>query len=71
MTTIKRAIIDAGENDTVRSLCFDGLWPDASHRTLVNSTFKAWDEAGRPPAGDRPGEGDIVLRGPGGPELRR
>lgn len=57
----KRALIDAS-GDTVRSECFDGMWPNAPHRTLKNSTFRAWDAAGRPPPGSRPGEGDIILR---------
>jgi NAD(P)H-dependent flavin oxidoreductase YrpB (nitropropane dioxygenase family) len=58
----KRALIGAGENDTVLSTCFDGFWPAAPHRTIRNSTFRAWDEAGRPAAGARPGEGDVVAR---------
>ncbi len=35
-------------------------WPDAPHRALRNGTAEAWETAGRPPAGDRPGEGDAV-----------
>jgi NAD(P)H-dependent flavin oxidoreductase YrpB (nitropropane dioxygenase family) len=58
----KRALIAAGEGDTALSFCFDGFWPDAPHRTLKNSTFRAWDAAGRPRAGARPGEGDVVAR---------
>jgi nitronate monooxygenase len=27
---------------------------------LRNSTFKAWEAAGRPPAGQRPGEGEVL-----------
>lgn len=26
----------------------------------MNSTFKAWAEAGRPPTGQRPGEDDVI-----------
>ena len=58
----KQALLDAGDDATDLSTCFDGLWPDAPHRTLRNSTFTAWDAAGRPPPGARPGEGDIVFR---------
>ena len=35
-------------------------WPDAPHRALRNSTSEAWDAAGRPPPGSRPGEGDVI-----------
>jgi nitronate monooxygenase len=35
-------------------------WPDSPHRALNNSTARAWEAAGRPPPGQRPGEGDIV-----------
>ena len=33
-------------------------WPEASHRALRNSTSQAWEVAGRPPPGRRPGEGE-------------
>jgi NAD(P)H-dependent flavin oxidoreductase YrpB (nitropropane dioxygenase family) len=35
-------------------------WSDAPHRALRNSTAAVWDAAGRPAAGSRPGEGDII-----------
>jgi nitronate monooxygenase len=35
-------------------------WEDAPHRALRNSTVGRWEEAGRPPIGQRPGEGDEV-----------
>jgi nitronate monooxygenase len=35
-------------------------WPDSPHRALSNSTARAWEAAGRPPAGQRPGEGDVI-----------
>jgi NAD(P)H-dependent flavin oxidoreductase YrpB (nitropropane dioxygenase family) len=60
----KQALVKAGPGDTVRSECFDILWPDAPHRTLKNSTFIAWDRAGRPQPGTRPGENDVILRAP-------
>jgi nitronate monooxygenase len=47
---------------------FDRGWPDAPHRVLRNSTTEAWEASGRPPHGDRPGEGEVVAssraRGP-------
>lgn len=58
----KQALLRARGDATVRSTCFDGMWPDAPHRTLRNTTFEAWDAAGRPEAGSRPGEGDVILR---------
>jgi NAD(P)H-dependent flavin oxidoreductase YrpB (nitropropane dioxygenase family) len=67
----KQALIDARPGDTVRTLCFDGGWPDAPHRVLRNSTLSAWEAAGRPQPGARPGEGDVVAQAPGGPAYAR
>lgn len=58
----RQAILAAGAEDTVRTLCFDGGWPNAPHRVLSNSTFRAWEQAGRPAPGGRPAEGDIIMR---------
>jgi nitronate monooxygenase len=35
-------------------------WPNAPHRALRNSTAELWEAAGRPAAGSRPGEGDVI-----------
>ena len=35
-------------------------WPDSPHRALRNSTARAWEAAGSPPPGQRPGEGDVI-----------
>jgi nitronate monooxygenase len=35
-------------------------WPDAPHRAIHNSTAQAWEAAGRPAPGGRPGEGDVI-----------
>jgi nitronate monooxygenase len=35
-------------------------WPDAPNRALRNSTARAWEAAGRPPPGSRPGDGDVI-----------
>jgi NAD(P)H-dependent flavin oxidoreductase YrpB (nitropropane dioxygenase family) len=59
----QRRILAAGENDT--AYCenlFDGGWPNAPHRVLRNSTVRNWEAAGRPAAGHRPGEGEIIAR---------
>jgi nitronate monooxygenase len=37
-------------------------WPDSPHRALRNSTSHAWEAAGRPPPGQRPGEDDVIAR---------
>jgi nitronate monooxygenase len=55
-------LLAASAADTVLTGLFDGGWPGAPHRVLRNSTFRRWDEAGRPAAGSRPGEGEVVAR---------
>jgi len=67
----KAALIAASGADTALTLCFDGGWPDAPHRVLRNSTFRAWEAAGSPPAGARPGEGEAIGRDPRGAEIPR
>lgn len=67
----KAALIAAGAEATVRTKVFDIGWPDAPLRALANSSYRMWDEAGQPPPGARPGEGDIVLRMSGGVEIPR
>jgi nitronate monooxygenase len=46
-------------------------WPDSPHRTLRNSTSKAWEDAGRPPPGQRPGEGDVIAHFASGESIVR
>jgi nitronate monooxygenase len=57
----RRRLMDASETDAqwYADLYAVG-WPDAPHRVLRNSTAKAWEGAGRPPLGSRPGEGDVI-----------
>ena len=44
-------LLQANENDTAYTTLFNIGWPEgAPHRVLRNSTFKAWEAAGRPPA---------------------
>lgn len=66
----RNMLLSATEADTVHSRLFDGDWPDAAHRTLRNSTVAAWEAAGRPPSGQRPGEGDAIARIDGVPTFR-
>jgi NAD(P)H-dependent flavin oxidoreductase YrpB (nitropropane dioxygenase family) len=56
----KAAIVRATAADTALTVCYDGGWPYAAHRVLRNSTLEAWEAAGSPPVGQRPGEGEIV-----------
>lgn len=58
-------LIHARETDTgYYENLFDVGWPDAPHRALKNSTTKAWETAGRPAHGQRPGEGDTIAHSP-------
>ena len=45
---------------------FEVGWPDAPHRVVRNSTAQAWEAAGRPAPGRRPGEGEEIARGDDG-----
>jgi nitronate monooxygenase len=59
----KRRIVASSAADTVfTDDLYDVGWPDAPHRTLRNRTFEEWVAAGRPPAGERPGEGSVIGR---------
>jgi NAD(P)H-dependent flavin oxidoreductase YrpB (nitropropane dioxygenase family) len=67
----RRRILAAGEADTFYGTLFDRGWPDAPHRTLRNSTVEAWERAGRPPSGSRPGEADEPASRPDGSPINR
>src|SRR4051794_6622524 len=67
----RRRILAAGEADTFYGTLFDRGWPDAPHRTLRNSTVEAWEQAGRPPSGSRPGEADEPASRPDGSPINR
>jgi nitronate monooxygenase len=57
----RERVLQANENDTIfLENLFDIRWPDAPHRTLRNQTVEVWEAAGRPPAGRRPGEGEVI-----------
>lgn len=59
----KRRVVASSAEDTVYTAdLYDVWWPDAPHRTLRNRTFEEWDAAGRPPPGERPGEGTSIGR---------
>ena len=67
----KKRMICSGESDTQLLRLFDGGWPNAPHRVLRNSTIDAWEKAGRPNAGMRPNENEIIGRSEPGVEIRR
>jgi len=57
----RRRLIAAAETDAEWfPNLYDVGWPDAPHRALRNSTSRAWEAAGCPPDGQRPGEGDVI-----------
>jgi nitronate monooxygenase len=56
----KGAITRAKAADTVLTVCFQDGWTNAPHRVLRNRTLEMWEAGGCPPAGKRPGEGDIL-----------
>ncbi len=64
----KGCSVPAKTTPSISSGLFDIGWPNAPHRALRNPTVTAWETAGRPPAGKRLGEGEVVAtsksRGP-------
>ncbi len=56
----KRLLTQAESADTSLTVCFDGGWPYAAHRVLRNTTLEAWEAAGCPPVGQRPGEDEAI-----------
>jgi nitronate monooxygenase len=67
----RRRILAAGEADTFYGTLFDRGWSDAPHRALRNSTVEAWEQAGRPASGSRPGEEDEPASRPDGSPINR
>jgi nitronate monooxygenase len=69
----RRRLMDAAETDSqwYANLYYVG-WPDPSpHRALRNSTAIAWEAAGRPPPGSRPGQGDVIAHFASGESIVR
>jgi nitronate monooxygenase len=57
----KQRVVDSSADDTFYGELFDVGWPDAPHRVLrKNKIFEEWEAAGRPPSGERPGEGKPI-----------
>lgn len=57
----RRLIFEASEDEThwAKEL-YDGFWPNAPHRALLNKTSRAWQTAGELDPGRRPGENEPV-----------
>jgi NAD(P)H-dependent flavin oxidoreductase YrpB (nitropropane dioxygenase family) len=68
----RELVLKASETDTVFvEELFDIGWPNAPHRVLRNKTVEAWEAAGCPPSGKRPGEGEVIATSrAGGPIVR-
>jgi nitronate monooxygenase len=68
----RRRLIGAAETDAVwYPDLFEVGWPNAPHRVIRNSTAKAWEAAGRPPLGRRPGEGEVIAHFASGEPILR
>jgi NAD(P)H-dependent flavin oxidoreductase YrpB (nitropropane dioxygenase family) len=67
----RERLIAASEADTLYTSAYDVGWPDAPHRLLRNGTLTTWENAGSPPPGKRPGEGDIIARSPSAGDIVR
>lgn len=67
----KERLLRASETDTLlSSKVFNKGWV-ANARALRNSTVEAWEAAGSPEAGERPGERDVVATGSDGLPVER
>jgi nitronate monooxygenase len=59
--TYKERVVASGADETVRTDdLFDIGWPNAPHRVIRNRVVEEWEAAGRPPPGDRPGDGTDI-----------
>jgi NAD(P)H-dependent flavin oxidoreductase YrpB (nitropropane dioxygenase family) len=67
----RQRLVAATEADTAYNTLFDDDWRDAPLRSLANSTWRAWIEAGRPARDRRPGAGEILARRGDGEPVRR
>jgi nitronate monooxygenase len=56
----RERVLAASGDDTLYSELFDVGWPRAPLRALRNSTTTAWQRAGEPAPGARPGESDVI-----------
>ncbi|MFM0008079.1 nitronate monooxygenase [Paraburkholderia dipogonis] len=67
----KERVVAARATDLVETELFDPVGQECPHWVIRNSTFSKWEEAGRPPTGQRPGEGESISRYPNGQPVYR
>ncbi|AEH37371.1 NAD(P)H-dependent flavin oxidoreductase [Halopiger xanaduensis] len=67
----RRRLRESDETDTEYTTLFDKGWPGTAHRVLANETLERWDDDGRPPVGERPGENDVIARTGDGEPIER
>ncbi len=68
----RNRILQASEADTQWAHeLYDVTWPDAPHRTLTNSTSRAWVDAGKSVPGNRPNENEKIGQRPNGDPIVR
>ena len=68
----RERLIEADETDAEwYADLYDVGWPNAPHRALKNATAEAWEAAGRPETGSRPGEGGSIAAGSSGEAIVR
>jgi nitronate monooxygenase len=68
----RRRLMNAVETDAQwYADLYEVGWPAAPHRALRNSTAEVWEAAGRPAAGSRPGEGDVIAHFASGESITR
>ncbi|MFC4987402.1 NAD(P)H-dependent flavin oxidoreductase [Saliphagus infecundisoli] len=67
----KQRITEATETETAHTELFDKGWPGTPHRTLRNSTIAQWEQAERPPPGQRPNETEKIAESASGKPLER
>jgi nitronate monooxygenase len=58
----KQALVAAHASETVHTKLYDVGWPDAAHRVIRTPLYEAWERAGSPESGRRPGEGEETAR---------
>lgn len=56
----KERVVSSRAEDTVYTSLFDRGWTNAPHRVLRNKEVAEWEATGRPPSGQRPGEGSAI-----------
>lgn len=70
-TTYRESVLASTGDDSVYSAVFDIGWPNAPLHSLRNSTVACWEQAGRPNAPARPGEGEIIAKRADGSAVQR